>query len=372
MESEKLFTIILPTFNEKDNVPPLLDQLASVFQHTQYEYEILFIDDSTDNTPEIIQQRIQHNPSIRMIHRTGAERTGLATAFIRGFEEAKGKYICCMDSDLQHPPETIKPLVEKALAKDADIVVATRYIKGGSAEGLGNLYRRLVSIGLKYFTQIIFIPTRYTTDPGSGFFIFKKGILENIILQPRGFKILIEILMRARYDGSKVFEVPYKFLPRENDTSKASVKQGLEFLKHLWFIFRTVPEAGRFVKFCLVGSSGVVINLGLLYLLVEFAGLGKNVSWVMAVLISIFSNYFLNTSFTYSDKRSSTRSASVRRVMHYYLISLAVMGFNFLIYRSGVNLGLHYIAAAFIGILVSTLLSFFLVTKLIWKTSAKV
>lgn len=115
-----------------------------------------------------------------MIHRPKSQRTGLATAFIEGFDKAKGEYLCCIDSDLQHPPEAIYKLYKKALEDQAEIVFGTRYIKGGSSEGLGSLktlygiYRRAVSIGLKYFTQILFIPTRQTTDPLGGFFLFKK------------------------------------------------------------------------------------------------------------------------------------------------------------------------------------------------------
>lgn len=367
----KILTIALPTFNEKDNVIPLLNKIKDAFEEKEYDYEILFIDDSTDETPDIIKKQMKIDEHIRLIHRMGKERTGLATAFIRGFKEAQGEYICCLDSDLQHPPEKIPQLLKTAITDNADIVAATRYAKGGSAEGLGSLrtfygiYRRLVSLGMKYFTQILFIPTRKTSDPLGGFFLFKKSLLENKTLQPKGFKILVEILMRT--DHQKVSEIPYVFLSRENDDSKATLGQGWEFFKHLWFIFRTVPEAGRFLKFCLVGGSGVIVNLGVLFVLVEFFSFGENTAWFFAVILSIFSNFILNNIFTYSDKKSPSRGESIRRLSYFYITSLFGMILNFLTYRASINLGLHYMLAALVGILAATFLNFYLATKVVWR-----
>ena len=268
MKDEIQLTIIPATRNEKDNIRPLVKKLREALEKTDYRYEVLFVDDSTDDTPDVIREEMNQDSRVRMLHRTGDQCTGLATAFIDGFELANGKYICCMDSDLQHPPEKIPEMVEKAIEDKADLVVASRNIKGGSLEGLGSLktfygiYRRLVSIGLRYFIQILFIPIRKTTDPGTGFFLFRKDLLEGITLNPKGFKILIELMMRT--DPKKVSEVPFRFLARQNEVSKATVGEGIKFLKHIWLIFRTVPEAGRFIKFCIVGTSGVVVNLGIL------------------------------------------------------------------------------------------------------------
>jgi len=366
-------TIIPPTFNEKGNVSPLLNEIEKIFKNQQVDYEVLFVDDSGDETPEVIKKEIQKrkNMKIRMIHRPKKRRTGLATAFIEGFEDAKGEYLCCIDSDLQHPPSAILKLYNKAIEDKAEIVFGTRYTKGGSAEGLGSLktfygiYRRAVSMGLKYFTQIIFIPTRQTSDPLGGLFLLKKSILKGAKLYPRGFKISVEVLMRTKHN--KVSEVPYKFLTRENDDSKATMKQGMEFFKHLWNIFTTIPEAGRFLKFCIVGGSGVFVNLGTLFVLVEFFHFSKNTGWFLAVVLSIFTNYSLNSIFTYGDKKSETRNESMRRVLFYYLISFFTMFFNFLVYRSILNLGIYYLIGAFAGILTATILNFILVTKLVWK-----
>ncbi len=365
MNKKILLTIVLPTYNEKENVEPLLSKINDTFSARNYEYEILFIDDSSDETPNIIKQISRKDNRINLIHRNEDERTGLATAFVKGFEEASGKYICCLDSDLQHPPQKMIVMLEEAIVENADIVIASRYTKGGSAIGLDGMYRKFISIALRYFVQILFIQTRKTTDPGSGFFLFRKDILNGAELQPKGFKILIEILMRTKYN--KVSQIPYTFLPRKNEESKATMSQGIELLKHLWFIFTTVPEAGRFIKFCIVGGTGVVVNLGVLFILVEYFSLGKNLSWFVAVVLSIASNFTLNNIFTYKDCNSSSYSESIKRVAYYYFISLGVMVFNFAIYRVGIFLGFHYMLAAFVGILFSTFLNFVLATKIVWK-----
>lgn len=235
-------------------------------------------------------------------------------------------------------------------------------LRWGGTSGLDGTYRKFISVAAKCFAQILFTQTRKTTDPCSGFFLFRKDILKGVKLQPRGFKILIEILMRSKYN--KVSQIPYTFLPRKNGESKATASQGMEFLKHLWFLFKTVPEAGRFYKFCLVGGSGVMVNLGLLFILVEYITLSKDSAWAIAITVSIISNFLLNSVFTYSDKKAVSNGENIQRLIYYYLLSLVVITLNFIIYKTGTTVGFHYMIAALMGILFSTLLSFFVINKL--------
>lgn len=104
MENQKLLSIVLPTFNEKDNVLPLIEKLTAVFANTKYDYEMIFVDDSDDETPKIIEREVQKDPQIRLIY---GNKEGLASAVIVGFEKSQGKYIGSMDTDLQHPPEVM-------------------------------------------------------------------------------------------------------------------------------------------------------------------------------------------------------------------------------------------------------------------------
>lgn len=375
MEEKNIaISIILPTFNEKDNVRVLVEKISASFAGSQFGYEIIFVDDSNDETPELIKEEAKKDPRVKFVE---GPKKGLAPAFIEGFETAKGKYICCIDADLQHPPEKIIDLLQLGVSGDLDIIAGTRYAKGGSALGLGRLnsfygiYRRAVSLLMKYLTQIIFVQTRKTSDPLGGFFIFKKSIIQGVKLQPKGFKILVEILMRANYE--KVDELGYTFLPRKNNESKATLRQGVEFFGHLWFIFKTIPEAGRFLKFCLVGLSGVFVNLGVLTILVEIFHQDKEgIAYILAILISILTNYSINSVFTYSDKRSESRRESIRRMSYYYIIAGLVMFFNYEVYRLFLSFGIFYLSSAFFAILLSTGLNFILVTKIVWRMKIQV
>lgn len=231
--NEPLLTIILPTYNEAANVRPLLAAIDAALE-SGVEYEILFVDDSNDETPNIITAYMQKDERVRLIHRSPENRSGLATACAQGFQEARGTYVCCMDADLQHPPEVIRALLRKIVTGDDDVVIASRYVPGGSTDGLMSAYRKLVSCASKYVVHLFLKPTRRSTDPGSGFFIFRKSLLDDINLSPRGFKILIELLVKT--NTTRVSEVPVQFLKRESNESKATLRQGVEFFKHLWFL----------------------------------------------------------------------------------------------------------------------------------------
>ncbi len=372
-ESKYLISIILPTFNEADNVLPLVQRIKEAMQPTNYSYEMIFVDDSNDHTPQIIQKIAQENTEVKFIP---GNKQGLSPAFIKGFANAQGKYIVCMDTDLQHPPSLIPKLISELQNKN-ELVIASRYIPGGSNEGLGKLwsfyglYRRAVSLSMGYLTKILFIPIRKTTDPMTGYFAFQKTIIKNIEIEPRGFKILVEILMRAK--PNKVTEIPLKFQPRENEESKATLKQGLEFFKHLSRLFIQLPEAARFEKFCLVGLSGVLINLGLLYLFVEFFNIQKTIAFTASILISILTNYFFNSRFTYRDNRSSSRRESLKRLSYYYAFSFLTMFVTLSIYHELINnFHLYYIFSALLAIAFTTVLNFTLVTKVIWKLPVEI
>lgn len=238
---EKKVTILLPTYNEANNIAPLLYALKKSLAGTNTEYEILIIDDSTDQTPQEIKKLSEIYPEMRYIHRSEESRTGLATAFVKGFGLANGKYILCMDSDLQHPPEVVPRLIEAIEASENDMIIATRYRTGGGADGLGSLYRKFASRVCRMLAWVFLPQTRKTTDPGSGFFIMQQDLIKDVSFGGlRGFKILIDILSRTPW--SRVSEVPYVFRKRENEESKATLKQGYQFILHLFHLRKQTIE----------------------------------------------------------------------------------------------------------------------------------
>ena len=263
----KKFTIILPTYNEPHNIKPILDAVVLAMVDFSHEYEVIFVDDSNDETPDVIRQCIEDHDHISLLHRSKKQRTGLATAFIDAFRIAQGDYIVCMDSDLQHPPEIVPIMAQQAIDRASDVVVASRYVAGGSPEGLNGKYRILVSRYItRYSAWCVLAPTRKSTDPGAGMFIVRKDLVDSLSFHNvRGFKILIDILTRAPW--ARVSEYPVVFRKRENDKSKATLAQGLNFYVHIFSLFlthRIIPivkdYTGISIAFLVMVISALIIG----------------------------------------------------------------------------------------------------------------
>lgn len=228
LETKPLLSLVVPTRNERDNVLPLLNRVARALGAT--DYDVLFVDDSDDDTPDVIRAAIAMHPCVRLLHRAESERAGgLATAVVAGLAEARGQYIAVIDGDLQHPPEVLRTML--SAAADADIVVASRYIAGGSSAGLDGVHRQLVSRSSRALAATLFPRISACTDPMSGFFLFRREVVDGVELRPTGFKILLEVLVRGKWN--RLSEVPFHFEGREAGTSKASVQQGVAYLRHL-------------------------------------------------------------------------------------------------------------------------------------------
>src|SRR5215210_1463096 len=250
--SEKvLLTLVVPTRNEAENVPKLVHELR--LSLSDLDYRVVFVDDSTDGTPEVIQGLAEEDERVRLVRREGTERYGgLSTAVTTGMELFSGasEYTCVMDADLQHPPEKVREMLQIARRSDADIVVASRYAPGGSYAGLPGRMRRAVSVGSKHLARIVFREARKTSDPMAGFFLVKNQAISGIQFRPTGFKVLLEILVCA--PELEVLEVPFDFQVRHAGVSKATVYQGFGYLTHILSLFWYVPSAGRLWKFLLV------------------------------------------------------------------------------------------------------------------------
>src|SRR5918993_15270 len=191
-----LLTLVVPTRDEVDNVPELLRELRESL--TDIDYRVVFVDDSTDETPAVIRDLATEDGRVRLVRREGAERRGgLSTAVTRGLDLSSGasEYTCVMDADLQHPPGKVREMLETARRTDADVVVASRYADGGSYAGLSGTLRPAVSVGSKYLAQIVFKEARKTSDPMTGFFLIKNEAISGIQFRPMGFKVLLEILV---------------------------------------------------------------------------------------------------------------------------------------------------------------------------------
>jgi dolichol-phosphate mannosyltransferase len=247
--------VVVPTRNEERNVEPLLRRLEAALRGVAAE--VIFVDDSDDTTPAAIDRASQAMTlPVRVHHRPPGERQGgLGGAVSEGFVLCSAPYAVIIDGDLQHPPETIPTLLATALREDADVVVASRYVTGGSSSGLSGTTRQLVSSTSNLMCRLAF-PRRLraVTDVMSGFFLVRVAAVDRRGLRPDGYKILLELLATA--GPLRVREVGYVFAARHAGDSNASVGEGIRFARRLFAL--RVPRA---VRFALVGASGTLPNL---------------------------------------------------------------------------------------------------------------
>jgi len=365
-----LLMLVIPTRNEARNVPRLVRELKESLLGV--DYRIVFVDDSTDETPGVIRALSGEDKRIILIHRHKTEQDGgLSTAVAAGMDAVvnESEYTCVMDADLQHPPEKVRELLKEAQSSEADVVVASRYARGGSYAGLSGPIRKAISVGSKYLAQIVFKEARKTSDPMTGFFLVRNAAISGIQFRPTGFKILLEILVCA--PELKVVEVPLRFQARNAGVSKANVVRGLEYLAHLASLFWYVPSAGRFWKFALVGASGVILNMLTLITLVEYFDVSPAVAWMAAVGLSILSNFLLNNAFTWRDVRHSSRIHFFLRGALAYPVAIVALGANFAVYYPLIKYVSadfpYYAIAALLGIIAGTSTNFTLSSRFVFR-----
>jgi len=367
-----LLTIVVPTRNETDNVPRLVRELRESL--SDLDYRVVFVDDSTDGTPGVIRALAREDGRVRLVRREGVERRGgLSTAVTTGLDLSSGasEYTCVMDADLQHPPEKVREMLETARRTDADVVVASRYAAGGSYAGLSGTARRAVSVGSKYLAQIVFKEARKTSDPMTGFFLIRNEAISGIQFRPTGFKVLLEILVCA--PELKVVEAPFDFRARHAGVSKATLRQGFDYLAHILSLFWYVPSAGRFWKFALVGVSGVLVNMVTLVVLAEVFHAHKVIAWMFAVGLSILSNFLLNNAFTWRDIRHSSRIHFFLRGVLAYPVAVLGIGANFAVWYPLVKYVSdefpYYAIFNLLGIIAGTSVNFILSSRLVFRPS---
>ncbi|BAJ74061.1 glycosyltransferase [Microbacterium testaceum StLB037] len=291
-----ILSVIVPTFNEGPNVAELVRRTAAALPGR--DIEIIFVDDSSDDTPEIIRGVASSAPvPVRLIHRD-EPLGGLGGAVVEGIMAAASDFCVVMDGDLQHPPEVIADLLARAEVGDADVVVASRYVDGGTSDGLANAVRTMVSRASTMLTKAMFPKKLHNcSDPMTGFFLIDRRSLDIEELRPRGFKILLEILARKQM---RVAEVPFDFAPRFAGESKASFSQGMRFLTQL-----TMLRFGRMSAFAVVGGLGAVANLAIMWGL-QTLGVQYLVAAVIASVLTIIANFIALEYLVFADMRQES------------------------------------------------------------------
>jgi glycosyltransferase involved in cell wall biosynthesis len=225
-------SVVVPTRNEAANVEALVSRLAEVLEGVVPDWEILFVDDSDDATPAVVTDLERRGLPVKLFHRPPGTRSGgLGGAVNDGFGVARGDVLVVMDADLQHPPEILPTLLAQVLDGEAELAAGSRYRWDGSAAGLSGPWRRVVSASCRRLVHMLVPRSRALEDPLSGLFAVRSSCLEGTRLRPSGYKILLEVAVRAA--PSLVANVGFDFAPRHAGRSKASMRQGMVFLGHL-------------------------------------------------------------------------------------------------------------------------------------------
>ena len=289
-------TIISPTYNEAENVGPLIERVSIALPDV--DHEIVIVDDnSPDRTWAVAEEIRKSNNHVRVIRRMHDH--GLSPAVIEGFASARGEMVACIDADLQHDPKILRQMYE-AVAEGSDVAVGSRYVPGGGT-GDWNVVRRFESWVATKMAQVLL--GVQLQDPMSGYFLMRRQDFLRVQeeLDAKGFKILLEIVAKLR--PNKVEEVPYTFRVRQAGESKLSGKVVAQYLGQIWRLSKLGKlYSDRFLKFALVGASGIIVNLITMALLMRTGSLRDWRVSAIASLVANFSNYVLNNSWTFADR----------------------------------------------------------------------
>jgi dolichol-phosphate mannosyltransferase len=307
-------TVVVPTFNERDNIEPLLELLASVLEDV--EWEVIFVDDdSADGTAMRVREIAARDPRVRCLQRIG--RRGLSTACIEGVLASSAPYVAIMDGDLQHDERLLPRMLETLKREPVDLVVGSRYVSGG---GIGDLSQRRAEISTLATRLSRIICKTAIADPMSGFFMMRRRVFENAMrgLSGQGFKILLDLLASSP-EPVRLKELPYQFRRRRHGTSKLDTLVAWEFgmLIADKIVGHLVPV--RFALFAFIGAIGLAVHLGVLRFALTMPALDFTKSQAIATMVAMTSNFFLNNLFTYRDQRLGGLKL-LRGLISFYLI----------------------------------------------------
>ncbi|MDH5657359.1 MAG: glycosyltransferase family 2 protein [Spirochaetia bacterium] len=381
MKEKPTVSVIIPTYNEKENIPILIKKLETVL--SKYTYEILIVDDnSPDLTWETAEKLAEKNPRIRVMRRI-SER-GLSSAVVSGMSAASGDYFAVMDADLQHDEAILPSMIEEMRKGGCDICVGSRTVSGGGY-GEWSKIRLFMSKAATLLTRIMLpVPVN---DPMSGYFIITRKLFHQSAekINPRGFKILMEFI--GRNPGIKVKETGFTFRTRQYGETKLSGSVIRNFLISLYDIRFGKFISYQFLLYALVGSTGVFVNLGgfflgeMMGLPVIHTGMLGNLdplyfSVLFGIEISILSNYILNNFITFYEYRHKGKSM-ISGFFFFQLISivgLLVQTGVFLLFQNNgfftdliADEALRKIFNNLLGIIAATATNYFLNVNITWK-----
>jgi dolichol-phosphate mannosyltransferase len=354
-------SIVIPTFNEKENVPELVRLVASAM--AGIHWELIFVDDnSPDGTARVVRDLAATDGRVRCIQRLG--RRGLSSACIEGMLSSSAKYLAVMDGDLQHDEALLPKMFDALQSGDVDVVVASRYVDGGGTGDWDERRAQLSRASTGLAKRVLHVEL---SDPMSGFFAIERETFLRLApeLSGVGFKILLDLFASA--DPPLRFrEIPYEFRSRRAGETKVDGMVALDFVTMLLQkrIGRVVPP--KFVYFCLIGGGGLVVHMLALWVLYEMAGVAFAASQAIATGVAMVGNFTLNNLITYRESKLSGL-AWFRGLFLFCLAcsvgAIANVGVASYLFSEGTR----WVLSALAGVLVSTVWNYAATAFYVWR-----
>lgn len=406
MSGQADLSVIIPTYNESENILHLIEALKGKVPDYLLTEIIIVDDNSPDGTGRLIENYIKNELSaagshikqlgqvdskgftsnsrkclVKLLRRQN--KVDLISAVLHGIKYSTGHYILVMDADFSHPPESVPSLINELICEPNCVVVASRYIKGGSI--LGWPYRRIVVSSMAVKIARYGLQLLNTKDPMSGFFAFPRHIIERIPINSSGYKLLLEILVKAR--GVRVKEVPYTFVDRRSGTSKLDSRVMLDYLRAVWHLYRygrksrhiardkgekrgSVLFLSKAARFSTVGISGLFLNYVTSIMLTKgISNFSYIQASIIAIILSITSNFFLNKIWTFEDRNFSAKNTLKQYGMFLGLSSLGAAIQLILLY-SFVQSGFQYTDSLVLAVAAASVSNFLLNKK--WTFREKI
>jgi len=364
-----MISVVIPTFNESEVIEQTLRRASKALTDAGESFELVVVDDSsTDGTAELVEALAPELP-VRVLRRPG--RLGLATAVVDGWNLARGDLLGVMDADLQHPPEVLADLVRAFQDPLVDVVVGSRYTSGGGTSDW-SWVRRLMSKSATHMAATVLPWTlENVTDPMSGMFVVRASALKGVKLDPTGYKILLEVLAKARRRG--VAEVAYVFDRRGAGSSKLGGRQSFEYLVHLVRLARSTGQLAAWMRYLAVGLSGAVVDVAALYLAATKLAWPLIACVPLAVELGMLNNFLWNQTLTFPPTRNDATGPggqvgrTLPRLWGYEKACAGGAVLNALVTMAAARLGLGILLAASAGVAIGGLWNFAFRIPAIWQ-----
>lgn len=346
-----MLSVIIPTYNEKENMPLIIPRLSKVLKREKIAFEILVMDDnSPDGTGKEVKKLSRKYPEARCIVRK--KDRGLSPSVIEGFEKSGGDVYLVMDADLSHPVEVVPKLYRAITEEGADVAVGSRHTKGGGIENWP-FSRKVISWGAALMAR----PLMSCKDPMSGFFALKPDVIKDAPLKAKGYKILLEVLVKGKYDELR--EVPIVFRDREHGESKLGSGVILNYLQHLIQLY-LFPGSAPFFKFLFVGGTGFIVDEGIFALLIFFMDKSHDYIWQgISFSVAVVWNFIWNRIWTFK----ATDGKGLSQFLKFGTVAVVAFLIRTGLYYggkkvTGVSEELHLMALLFVVIVIVTIINY--------------